>query len=121
MAKEGLAISQVDPSAISASVEAVLPPLADQTGQVGRSAAVKSNVSSRNLEYPVADLVGRCFLRVCFWIEICTSWTKKYHPPEFTVQRAKAQPVEVTAQSAPTASPAIQVQSTVASTPRIIN
>jgi len=121
MAKEGLAISQADPSAISASVESVLPLLADQTGQVGRSAAVKSNVSSRNLEYPVADLVGRCFLRVCFWIEICTSWTKKYHPPEFTVQRVKAQPIEVTVPSALTAPPAIHVQSTVASTPPTLN
>jgi len=31
--------------------------------------------------YEVADPVGRLFLRVCYWVEVLTSWRKKYHPP----------------------------------------
>lgn len=27
--------------------------------------------------YPVADLFGRCFLRVCLWVDICTAWTRR--------------------------------------------
>src|SRR5215469_12290018 len=28
-------------------------------------------------EYPVADLLGRCFLRVCFWADLFASWTRR--------------------------------------------
>ena len=28
-------------------------------------------------EYPVADLLGRCFLRVCFWADLIAFWTRR--------------------------------------------
>ena len=28
-------------------------------------------------EYPVADLLGRCFLRVCFWADLFSSWARR--------------------------------------------
>jgi hypothetical protein len=79
------------------------------------------------MDYPVADLVGRCFLRVCFWIDLCTSWAKKYHPPTFTFEASKAHATSVpsTVLATPAlatpalatpalASPALDVQSTIA-------
>ena len=34
-------------------------------------------------EYPVADLLGRCFLRVCFWADLFSSWTRRGRPLQF--------------------------------------
>ena len=31
-------------------------------------------------EYPVADLIGRCFLRVCFWADLLEAWTRRERP-----------------------------------------
>jgi hypothetical protein len=28
-------------------------------------------------EYPVADLLGSCFLRVCFWADFFASWARR--------------------------------------------
>jgi hypothetical protein len=44
--------------------------------------------------YPVADFVGRCFLRVCFWFDVCTSWAKKHDPSKFEAASVKAQPMQ---------------------------
>ena len=120
MKNDGKAISQADSAAISATVEAVLSPLASEGDVLGRRPVLRSS-ATRNPEYPVADLVGRCFLRVCFWIEICTAWKKKYHPPEFTLQRTKSQPLQVAIPSALMAAPAVQVQSTISSTSQTLS
>lgn len=49
-----------------------------------RQQTVGGEVSSRPLryngEYPVADLLGRCFLRVCFWADLFSSWTRRGRP-----------------------------------------
>jgi hypothetical protein len=38
----------------------------------------------RDVDYPVTDFVGSCFLRVCLWVDILTSWTRKNQTlPEF--------------------------------------
>lgn len=31
-------------------------------------------------EYPVADLLGRCFLRVCFWADLFSYWARRGRP-----------------------------------------
>jgi hypothetical protein len=66
--------------------------------------AVDIGAGSRttDLGYPVADLVGRCFLRVCFWIEMCTSWARKYQP----WVSSKAQQAQVTTAAVLIAAPA---------------
>jgi hypothetical protein len=35
------------------------------------------------LGYPVTGVVGRCFMRVCLWVDLMTSWSrrKNYFPP----------------------------------------
>jgi hypothetical protein len=38
----------------------------------------------RNPDYPVTDFVGSCFLRLCLWVDLITSWTRrKQGLPEF--------------------------------------
>jgi hypothetical protein len=38
----------------------------------------------RNADYPVTDFVGSCFLRLCLWVELITSWTRRKEVlPEF--------------------------------------
>jgi hypothetical protein len=62
--------------------------------------------------YPAADFVGRCFLRACYWFDVCTSWAKRYNPPVFTPDSAKAHaPVTV---SSATMGAVLNVQSTIA-------
>ncbi|SRR5712691_10935414 len=34
-----------------------------------------------DLGYPVADFVGRCFLRLCMWVDLFAPWTRKDHAP----------------------------------------
>src|SRR5438093_424351 len=31
----------------------------------------------RNADYPVTDFIGRCFLRLCLWVDLFTSWTRR--------------------------------------------
>jgi hypothetical protein len=120
-ASDSTAISEVDSTVISTTVKSALDPLANQPGTAAHSTTVTLSRATRNFDYPVADLVGRCFLRVCFWIEICTSWTKKYHQPNFTGEPANARPMQVKVPSALMAAPTIQVQSTAPSASRTIS
>jgi len=82
-----------------------------QSGTAGLATRLPKRASRE--EHAVADFVGRCFLRACYWLDVCTSWTKKYNPPAFTTDGAKAQTVPVTTSSAMMAAPVLQVQSTV--------
>jgi len=34
-----------------------------------------------DLGYPVADFVGRCFLRLCLWVDRFAPWTRGDHAP----------------------------------------
>jgi len=58
--------------------------------------------------YPVADFVGRCFLRVCCWFDVCTSWVRQYGPPLFTA-RVDVPSVRVTVPPAVRDRPAIPI------------
>jgi len=59
-------------------------------------------------EYPVADLLGRCFLRVCFWADLFAYWTRREWPL----------PVRAAAAHAP-ADPRIEDASTIPAKPRV--
>ena len=79
--------------AVYSPVEPVSPSPGNRTaiatlGTISRTHGVNGEA------YPVADFVGRCFLRLCFWFDFCTSWTRRYGPPAFTAT-AKAHPVQV--------------------------
>ncbi len=39
-----------------------------------------ASTSAQDLDYPVADLFGRCFLRLCLWVDLFADWTKNHAP-----------------------------------------
>jgi len=55
--------SQTQVSASEASIPASLPPVRPST-----------------VNYAVADLFGRCFLRVCYWVDVFTSMARRGEP-----------------------------------------
>jgi hypothetical protein len=111
MSKASLTATQAFPSPIDSTVESFLPSLENRIASAGLALAAKSNGTDRDA-YPVADFVGRCFLRVCFLVEICTSWNKKYNPPAFTVAVSKAQAAQIAAPLAAITAPVLQVTPT---------
>lgn len=40
-----------------------------------------AHAGAGDLGYPVADLVGRCFLRLCLWVDRFAPWTRGDHAP----------------------------------------
>ena len=90
-----------------------LPSRQNQSGTAGLAIGVRKRTSRE--QYAVADFVGRCFLRACYWFDVCTSWAKKYNPPAFTTAGAKAQTIPATPSSAMMAEPTLHVQSTMLS------
>lgn len=65
----------------------------------------------------MTDLVGRFFLRVCFWVDVLTSWTKKYQAPSFVLAHEKSTvgAASLTTVAAPmiVSAPILSVESTV--------
>jgi hypothetical protein len=63
----------VNPASVAASVKAIITH--------HTSSRIESNpqfsVSSRRADYRVADLFGRCFLRVCYWVEVLSSMRRR--------------------------------------------
>lgn len=58
-------------------------------------------------DYPVADLLGRCFLRVCFWADLLAYWTRRGRPLQLRASVAHAP-----------AAPRIEDKSTIPAEPR---
>jgi hypothetical protein len=61
--------------------------------QVQVPAAPPALVATRNRhpEYTVADVFGRCFLRVCFWVDVFSSMARRGEPlPYVPVPRSTA-------------------------------
>lgn len=58
-------------------------------------------------DYPVADLLGRCFLRVCFWADLLAYWTRRGRPLQVRASVAHAP-----------ADPLIEDKSTIPAKPR---
>lgn len=71
--------SSISTTAISAPLQSV-----STTASV---ALRRGGVAPR--DHVFSGIVGRCFLRVCFWIEVFTGWKKKYQPVEWTFAQAK--------------------------------
>jgi hypothetical protein len=109
MSKESLQPAKAVTSPVVSTIDSVLAVSA--TTSLGTTRITKR--STRDA-YPVADFVGRCFLRACYWFDVCTSWAKRYNPPVFTPVGGKAQAAGVTASSATMAAPVFPVQSTAA-------
>lgn len=99
------------------AVAAITPiaPALKQQGTASLAVVVNSGSATSDLEYPVADLIGRFFLRICFWIDVCTSWAKKYRAPVFTAVPAKGKTLPVTAPTAALAASSLTSSANVSS------
>lgn len=67
---------------VSADPESVAP--VHTRGSKQPHAASTLNVAhaaAGDLGYPVADFVGRCFLRLCLWVDRFAPWTRGDHAP----------------------------------------
>lgn len=109
-------ISKQEPQSatIDATVRSLISTIPVQSRtSVELSAGVVRQIGEAQ-EYQMTDLVGRCFLRVCFWVDVLTSWRKKYHAPTFVVTHEKSQmapPIPVVGPTAVSA-PVLNVGST---------
>jgi hypothetical protein len=112
MSKQSLAATKVVPSPIESIIKCLLPSSESRSAIASLEITAKTNGATGDA-FPVADFFGRCFLRVCFWFDVCTSWARKHDPPKFKAASAKAQSIEVTNPSAIMAAAVLRVQSTI--------
>ncbi len=76
------AAGHMDPASLSDSVESVVSTTFHE-GSLGLGKSQRQ-VRVRNPSYQVADLFGRCFLRVCYWVEVFSSFTRRGEPVPYT-------------------------------------
>ena len=70
---QGYKAGGVDPEAILGTVKSVV-----QNHIEIQQVRQQANTTRPNwAAYPTADLFGRCFLRVCLWVDVFTSWTRR--------------------------------------------
>jgi hypothetical protein len=94
MSKESLPPTKAVSLPIESAIDSALPSSSNRATIAALGMAPEINSDPANT-YPVADFVGRCFLRVCFWFDVCTSWAKKHDPSRFEAANAKVQPIQV--------------------------
>lgn len=94
MSKESLPPTKAVSLPIESAIDSALPSSSNRTTVAALAMAPEIKGAPGNT-YPVADFVGRCFLRVCFWFDVCTSWAKKHDPSRFEAANAKVQPIRV--------------------------
>jgi len=70
----------MNPASLSASVKSVLTDSLQEKTTAGSSGAFRSISAGNNQNYQVADVFGRCFLRVCYWVEVFSSLRRKGEP-----------------------------------------
>ena len=84
---------QVSPAAVTATVRSVIANRQTEVNDAAASRAALRSIPSANADYSVADLFGRCFLRVCYWVDIFASMTRRGEPlpyVPFTGQPARS-------------------------------
>jgi len=67
------------PAAISATVKSVI---ANKSTELQAQAHPAIPIR-RHDDHAVADLFGRCFLRVCYWVDVFSSMTQRGEPLAF--------------------------------------
>lgn len=73
----------VNPASFSASVKSAIAKGVQVQPRRGRSQPLRST-AIRSINYQVADLFGRCVLRVCYWAEIVLSFTRRDESVHYT-------------------------------------
>lgn len=72
---------QVNPAAVAATVQLVITKSQNQLSAAEASIpASLPAVRSGHVNYAVADLFGRCFLRVCYWVDVFASMARRGEP-----------------------------------------
>lgn len=71
---------QVSPAAVTPTVRSVISNRKIEANDAAASPATLRSIPSGNADYSVADLFGRCFLRVCYWVDIFASMTRRGEP-----------------------------------------
>lgn len=71
---------QVNPAAVAATVRSVITKRQSQLNTTQAEAVGLPSAGPRNFNYSVADLFGRCFLRVCYWVDLFASVTRRGEP-----------------------------------------
>ena len=67
---------------VSADPESVTLIQARASKQLHAASTVNvAHAAPGDLGYPAADFVGRCFLRVCMWVDRFAPWTRRNHSP----------------------------------------
>jgi hypothetical protein len=74
-----------------ASLRSALKPVINTYQPESRGAKPPtSRTISEGPDDQVADLFGRCFLRICFWLDVFTSFARKAESDNDRVQRCRA-------------------------------
>jgi hypothetical protein len=69
----------VGSASLPASAKSVVSNNSQAKSVVGSSEPWRS-ISISNRNHQVADLFGRCFLRVCYWVDVFSSFTRRDQP-----------------------------------------
>jgi hypothetical protein len=78
--KQSSGAGQVNPSAVAATVRTVINHHQTKLNAAEVPSPALRSVQPRNVDYAVADLFGRCFLRVCYWVDVFASITRRGEP-----------------------------------------
>jgi hypothetical protein len=73
---QGSGSGGTSPASVTASADSVVT---NHQIRLGTENAPRVSIR-RDKDYPVADLFGRCFLRVCYWVEVFSSMTRREDP-----------------------------------------
>jgi hypothetical protein len=98
---------QVNPAKVAATVKSVI------TNHQTTLNAVEASISASlpavpPSSYAVADLFGRCFLRVCYWVDVFTSMRRRAEPLPYVpfahqpIRLAPIEPAHVLLEASPT-------------------
>ena len=71
---------QVSPAAVAATVRSVVTNRQIELNDAAASRTALRSIPSGSVDYSVADLFGRCFLRVCYWVDIFASMRRRGEP-----------------------------------------
>ncbi len=71
---------QVNPAAVAATVKSVITNRQNELNPVKASIPASPSVRPSTADYAVADLFGRCFLRVCYWVDVFASMRRRGEP-----------------------------------------
>ena len=80
-----------EPELAIATIEAAAKSILQASQQETDGGVISRAATVRDLDYPVADLLGRFFLRVFFWADVFSSWTRRTRALRFSMDEGVPQ------------------------------